>query len=119
MSRRKFLQTSAVATAATASGLFAATAQDKKVNWPIGCFNRPWMQAHGTKTDPVSKPMPANWGYDVALKGMKEAGYKLTGLLTRMPMRKTTKSPSICALIRGGFTELMIGSLVSTTARAP
>ncbi|MGI8966933.1 MAG: sugar phosphate isomerase/epimerase family protein, partial [Limisphaerales bacterium] len=38
-----------------------------------------------TKTDPISKSMPANWGYDVALKGIKEAGYKLTGLLTRMP----------------------------------
>ena len=33
----------------------------------------------------VDKPMPANWGYDVALKGIKEAGYKVTGLLTRMP----------------------------------
>ncbi|MEO5803439.1 MAG: sugar phosphate isomerase/epimerase family protein [Verrucomicrobiota bacterium] len=85
MSRRKFLQTTAVATAATASGVFTATAQNNKVNWPIGCFNRPWMQAHGSKMDPLSKPMPANWGYDVALKGMKEAGYKLTGLLTRMP----------------------------------
>jgi sugar phosphate isomerase/epimerase len=85
MSRRKFLQTTAIATAVTATGAASAIAENKKANWPIGCFNRPWMQAHGTKMDPLSKPMPANWGYDVALKGIKEAGYKLTGLLTRMP----------------------------------
>jgi sugar phosphate isomerase/epimerase len=43
----------------------------KGVNWPIGCFNRPWL---------VDKK---DWGYDVALDGIKAAGYKLTGLLTR------------------------------------
>lgn len=96
MSRRKFLQTSTFAVVATSAFDFSYAAEKandasldgahrKGVHWPIGCFNRPWMQAHGTKTASLSKPMPANWGYDVALKGMKEAGYKLTGLLTRMP----------------------------------
>ncbi len=41
------------------------------MNWPIGCFNRPWIADK------------KNWGYDVALDGIKAAGYKLTGLLTR------------------------------------
>jgi sugar phosphate isomerase/epimerase len=43
----------------------------KGVQWPIGCFNRPWS---GEKH---------NWGLDTAFDGMKAAGYKLTGLLTR------------------------------------
>ena len=83
MSRRKFLQTTSIASAAVAAGTLDISAAG--VKWPVGCFNRPWMQAHGSKMDPLSKPMPANWGYDVALKGIKESGYKLTGLLTRMP----------------------------------
>jgi sugar phosphate isomerase/epimerase len=45
------------------------------VHWPIGCFNRPWFDKK-------------NWGYDVALDGIRTAGYKLTGLLTR-----TAKEP--------------------------
>ncbi len=84
MSRRDFLKASTTATAVIATtGTLVADAKTAK--WTVGCFNRPWMQAHGTKMQPLDKPMPANWGYDVALKGMKEAGYKVTGLLTRMP----------------------------------
>ena len=45
------------------------------VRWPIGCFNRPWFDKKA-------------WGYDVALDGIRTAGYKLTGLLTR-----TAKEP--------------------------
>lgn len=37
------------------------------VNWPVGCFNRPWTK----------------WTYDEALDSIKAAGYRLTGLLTR------------------------------------
>jgi len=48
-----------------------AAEKSKGVNWPIGCFNRPWS---GDKK---------NWGYDAALDGIQAAGYKLTGLLTR------------------------------------
>jgi len=49
-----------------------AAEKSKGVAWPIGCFNRPWA---GDKK---------NWGYDAALDGIKAAGYKLTGLLTRI-----------------------------------
>jgi sugar phosphate isomerase/epimerase len=49
----------------------AADEKPKGVHWPIGAFNRPWA---GDKK---------NWGYDAALNGMKSAGYRLTGLLTR------------------------------------
>src|ERR1051325_2427645 len=56
----------------------AADGKGNGVHWPIGCFNRPWL---GDKK---------NWGYDVALDGIKAAGYKLTGLLTR-----TAKEPFI------------------------
>ena len=71
MSRRKFLQTTALATAATASSAFTSAAQNKKVNWPIGCFNRPWVNEG------------KGWNFDVALDGIKAAGYKVIGLLTR------------------------------------
>ena len=37
------------------------------VQWPIGCFNRPW----------------TTWSFDDALKQIKAAGYQITGLLTR------------------------------------
>jgi len=63
--------------AATATVLFplalshAAADKETGARWPIGAFNRPWA---GDKK---------NWGYDAALDGMKAAGYKLTGLLTR------------------------------------
>lgn len=83
MNRRQFIET-ATLTAAAAATLPAVAAQaaekSKGVNWPIGCFNRPWF------TD------KKNWGYDVALDGIKAAGYKVTGMLTR-----TAKEPFIGA----------------------
>jgi sugar phosphate isomerase/epimerase len=83
MNRRRFIQTTAVAAGAgaifsTSTGQPAEKA--KGVNWPIGCFNRPWA---GDKR---------NWGYDAALDGIKAAGYKLTGLLTRTPKEPFTGS---------------------------
>ena len=33
--------------------------------------------------EPPTTPQPANWGMEAALKGMKEAGFKMIGLLTR------------------------------------
>ena len=67
----------ATAAAVMPSGVVqAAEGKGNGVHWPIGCFNRPWL---GDKK---------NWGYDVALDGIKAAGYKLTGLLTR-----TAKEP--------------------------
>ena len=75
MNRRQFLHTTALA--ATAGALLpldslSAADKPKGVGWPIGCFNRPWI---GDKT--------RSWGYDTALDGIKAAGYKLTGMLTR------------------------------------
>jgi len=68
--RREFLGDGALilagaALAADAPGLLAAPAPG--VNWPIGCFNRPWTR----------------WPYAETLKGVKAAGYAVTGLLTR------------------------------------
>ena len=77
MNRRQFIQTASLAaTATTFLPLRRAPAAEKPtgVTWPIGCFNRPWL---GEKTKP--------WGYDTALDGIKAAGYKLTGMLTRTP----------------------------------
>ena len=80
MSRREFLQTTAIATTAAASGVFSASAQSQPARWPIGCFNRPW----------VNEKM--GWGYDVALDGIKAAGYKWTGLLSRTKTEPFTGS---------------------------
>jgi sugar phosphate isomerase/epimerase len=67
MNRRQFLQTTALATAATAT-LNLTAADASGVHWPIGCFNRPWKEAGAD--------------FDATLKGTKEAGYTVTGLLT-------------------------------------
>ncbi|HKQ77750.1 MAG TPA: sugar phosphate isomerase/epimerase family protein [Blastocatellia bacterium] len=64
MNRREFIQQTAIVAATTASMEFTAEA---KVNWPIGCFNRPWTK----------------WSFDETLKQIKDAGYKSTGLLSR------------------------------------
>ena len=50
---------------ADAPTLLAAPAP--AVNWPMGCFNRPWRK----------------WTFDETLKAIKAAGYATTGLLTR------------------------------------
>ena len=74
MNRRQFLQTTTLAAAGTLLPLHALAAADQPpgISWPIGCFNRPWL---GEK--------PNAWNYDTALDGIKAAGYKLTGMLTR------------------------------------
>jgi len=69
-SRRAFILDSTLATAAAAAcrGAIAVPGPlHATPSWPIGCFNRPW----------------TDWSFDEALDGIKEAGYKLTGLLTR------------------------------------
>src|SRR5256885_4524451 len=64
MNRREFLQhTIAGGIAASLIASMRATS----VQWPIGCFNRPW----------------TSWSFDEALKQIKAAGYHTTGLLTR------------------------------------
>ncbi len=90
MPRRAFLQTTALATTALATGACRTIAEGS--SRPIGCFNRPWMQKFGSKVQPPETPQPANWGFDVALKGIKQAGYKTAGLLTPMPEEPFTGS---------------------------
>ncbi len=74
MNRRQFISATVTTALGTGvlpcEGLAAAARQGAIPHWPIGCFNRPWAEK---KT----------WGYDVALAGIKEAGYHSTGLLTR------------------------------------
>ena len=66
MNRREFIHQTIIA--GTAMTVFNSTeSQAKGVKWPIGCFNRPWTK----------------WSFDQALKEIKSAGYKTTGLLTR------------------------------------
>jgi sugar phosphate isomerase/epimerase len=81
MSRRTFVKAAAAAAAMNVVDVSGASG----VSWPIGCFNRPWMQKFGAGLQPASVPQPANWGLDVALAGIKEAGYTLMGLLSAMP----------------------------------
>src|SRR5438876_7832489 len=67
MNRREFLQHAILGGAATTLGLSLRPALSARVQWPIGCFNRPW----------------TTWSFDDALKQIKAAGYQTTGLLTR------------------------------------
>src|SRR5436309_12765285 len=68
MNRREFLQHTITGGAATALGLsFSFPFSARGVQWPIGCFNRPW----------------TTWSFDEALKQIAAAGYHTTGLLTR------------------------------------
>src|SRR5262245_53511094 len=67
MNRRTFLQRTLVGGVATTLGVSRTPSLDASVRWPIGCFNRPW----------------TTWTFDEALKQIKAAGYKTTGLLTR------------------------------------
>lgn len=65
MNRRHFFHRAAVCATGTASG--ALVARPVGVNWPVGCFNRPWVK----------------WPFDQTLQEVKAAGYKVVGLLTR------------------------------------
>lgn len=73
-SRREFLRDGGlvVAGAAVLADVPAVLAASPRaaVKWPVGCFNRPW----------------AKWPFDETLKGVKAAGYRSTGLLTRTKM---------------------------------
>lgn len=67
MKRREFIHQAIIAGTATAV-LSSAEAEAKGVKWQVGCFNRPWTK----------------WSFDQALKEIKAAGYKTTGLLSRI-----------------------------------
>ena len=49
--------------------VLAAESASAGPGWAVGCFNRAWTK----------------WSYDAALQGVQDAGYKLTGLLSRHP----------------------------------
>jgi sugar phosphate isomerase/epimerase len=85
LSRRRFLKASAATAAAVVANLLDVDLSAAGGGWPIGCFNRPWMQKFGSHAQPLSTPQPANWGFDAALKGIAEAGFTTVGLLTPMP----------------------------------
>lgn len=65
--RRQFLARTSLAVAGTAITVpkVLAANTSTSIDWPIGCFNRPW----------------GKWSYDTALDGIKRAGFKLTGLV--------------------------------------
>lgn len=67
MNRRQFIQHTAFASAAATVSAMAEFTAEAKVNWPVGCFNRPWTK----------------WSFDETLKQIKAAGYTTTGLLSR------------------------------------
>jgi sugar phosphate isomerase/epimerase len=78
VNRRQFIVTTGMTAAATMipSRIISAAEQSSKgVSWPIGSFNRPWFE----KKD---------YGLDVALDGIRDAGYKIVGLL-----RSSQKDP--------------------------
>ena len=68
MNRREFLQHTVAGGAMSALGVsMPPSPSAKAVNWPVGCFNRPW----------------TTWSFDDALRQIKAAGYQTMGLLSR------------------------------------
>jgi sugar phosphate isomerase/epimerase len=68
MNRREFLQHTVAGGAMSALGVsMSPSPSARAVNWPIGCFNRPW----------------TTWSFDDALRQIKAAGYQTMGLLSR------------------------------------
>ena len=63
MKRRQFIHTTTLATL----GMTLTNQLTAAPKWTIGCFNRPWTK----------------WSFDESLDGVKAAGYKVTGLLSR------------------------------------
>lgn len=60
---------------------------DAAVKWTVGCFNRPWTK----------------WSYDECLDGIKGAGYKVTGLLSRTrqdPFTGSDATPEYLAALK-------------------
>ncbi len=99
MNRREFIQHTALVTAATAASISATGefAAEAKVNWPIGCFNRPWTK----------------WSFDETLQQIKAAGYKTTGLLSR-----TRDEQFISADASAGYLESLKNRLTGSGLKA-
>lgn len=85
MNRRQFIHTTTLATAGMT--LAQSQATDAAVKWTVGCFNRPWTK----------------WSYDECLDGIKAAGYKVTGLLSRTrqePFTSADATPEYLAALK-------------------
>lgn len=101
MNRRAFIQTSSLSVAALTLPQFIASLAAENIPWRIGCFNRPWTR----------------WSYDDALEGIKDAGYKLTGLLTGQrgeAMTSSAATPGYLDNLRRRITQR--GLAVNMTA---
>jgi sugar phosphate isomerase/epimerase len=83
MNRRDFIR-QAIIMGTAMTDLSPAKVEAKGVKWPVGCFNRPWTK----------------WSFDQALKEIKAAGYKTTGLLSR-----TKEEPFIGAEVTQAYLE--------------
>jgi sugar phosphate isomerase/epimerase len=104
MNRRQFILTTTLATKAMTalrSSALGASESDKGVHWPIGCFNRPWVNDQ------------AGWTEDTALDGIRDAGYKITGLLTR-----TKKDPFIGAEATAEYLDALKEKITARSLRA-
>ncbi len=67
--------------------LTQAQPTEAAVKWTVGCFNRPWTK----------------WSYDECLDGIKAAGYKVTGLLSRTrqdPFTGSDATPEYLAALK-------------------
>ena len=73
MNRRAFIRSSVMTASALAISPTSVRAAETSacVRWPIGCFNRPWVNE------------PKGWTIDTALDGIKAAGFTLAGLISR------------------------------------
>ncbi len=92
MNRRTFLQIVSGSSAAALLEPSLLAQPSKPAAWPIGCFNRPWTK----------------WSYDESLDGVKSAGYKLTGLLTRSkddPFIGVEATPSYLSKLKEKIAE--------------
>lgn len=97
MNRRKFIQTAALAAAATSTINLAATEKSEKgVDWTIGCFNRPWVDIKAGHT------------IEMALDGIKAAGFRNVGLLTPFkgtPLTDTGATAESLASLKKGMAD--------------
>ena len=85
MNRRDFLRAVTLSASVFSSLALMHSWAGTAVNWPIGCFNRPWTQ----------------WSYDDALDGIAAAGYKVTGLLSTHRGEAFTSSGASPAYLDG------------------
>lgn len=65
LTRRQWLGLSTSALGAAFCSQSASADQSAATPWTVGCFNRPWMP----------------WSWNVALDGIRDAGYHVTGIL--------------------------------------